>query len=166
MNRLYFKRQQTTVVLTWLEPAISSSIQSESNHFSNLRSTYNKGNDLTLPYIDMLCCTRACLVAKSTSVSVGCSLSGSNHDRRGGKLFYLPSQIAQRDVLFLSTHIRVGLVLFSETDSRDLRATLQLRGHTGVFVGNTSKFRGLSHVAAFFKGCGASPEPERHDAGR
>lgn len=147
-----------------LKLAISSSIQ-PSNYFSNLRSTYNKGNDLTLPYIDMLCCTRACLVAKSTSVSVGCSLSGSNHDRKGGKLFYLPSQIARRDTLFLSTHIRVGFVLSSETDSRDLRATLQLRDHTVVFVGNTAKFRGLSHVAAFFKGSGASPEPKRHDAG-
>lgn len=89
-------------------------------------------------------------MAKSTSVSVGSSLSSSHHDRKGGKHFLSAVSNGSLGHFFHADWQRVC----------DVNATIALKQTGQGFMcnmtikgphGNTSIFRGLSRVPAFFR---------------
>lgn len=93
-------------------------------------------------------------MAKSTSVSVGFSLSSSHHDRKGGKLFL--SAVSNGSLgHFFFVHIGGGWVcdvsVARKQTGQGFMCNMTIKGPHGSSGGDASIFRGISRVPAFFR---------------
>lgn len=94
-------------------------------------------------------------MAKSTIVSVGSSLSISHHDGKGGKLFLSTVSNGSLWCFFFNADQRrvcdVNASIARKQTGQGFMCNMTIKGPHGSSDGNTSIFRGLSRVPAFFR---------------